>query len=203
MKTSFNKKSKLSSKEIILINELTKLLKDEKFLNELKISERHKKILQYKLIENLSDDEIKTNFETNETAVQNIYSNALRASINSIRDCVLEVREVRKTNETYRATIQNIRESLNAPTKLKQINKENNITYPKPTTEEELISIEVHTLPISNRTKNCLYSGDFYNLKDVLSLSKSELFRFRNFGTNSMQDLIEALAKYGLKLKDN
>ena len=57
-------------------------------------------------------------------------------------------------------------------------------------------------LGFSVRVTNCLKNSNIRTIDQLLSKSKDELHKTRQFGKKSLIEISEKLAAYGLKLKD-
>lgn len=56
-------------------------------------------------------------------------------------------------------------------------------------TEEKLKATRIVDLPFSIRVLNCLKSADIETLYDLLRVSKTSLFKIKNFGKNSLAEI--------------
>jgi DNA-directed RNA polymerase alpha subunit len=61
----------------------------------------------------------------------------------------------------------------------------------------------VRNLGLNIRLKNVLLQNDFEYLSDLSYVTKADLFRMKNFGTKSYEELIEVMDFYAIKLADN
>lgn len=55
--------------------------------------------------------------------------------------------------------------------------------------EDELKATRIVDLPFSIRVLNCLKSADIETLYDLLRVSKTSLFKIKNFGKNSLAEI--------------
>lgn len=65
---------------------------------------------------------------------------------------------------------------------------------------DELLSKSVDMLDLSVRAKNCLDSENITTLRDLVSLTESDLLKVRNFGRTSLKEVKSKLAALGLSL---
>ena len=70
-----------------------------------------------------------------------------------------------------------------------------------------LLSIEYSNIPIENlylnvRTFNCLYRANIIVLKDFKNLTKSDLYKIKNMGKQSVDEIVNKLEKFGIYLPD-
>ncbi len=65
---------------------------------------------------------------------------------------------------------------------------------------EELLSKSVDILDLSVRAKNCLDSEDIRALRDLVSMTESEILKVRNFGKTSLKEVKSKLSALGLSL---
>ncbi len=67
--------------------------------------------------------------------------------------------------------------------------------------KEEMLSTNIEELELSVRSYNCLKRGGLYTLADIVNIKPAALFKIRNFGRRSADEIIEKLKK--LQHKDN
>lgn len=60
--------------------------------------------------------------------------------------------------------------------------------------------LKLEDLDFSVRAYNCLKKADFNALSDLASLSKKDLMVIKNFGRNSMNEVIEKLKEFGIEI---
>jgi hypothetical protein len=58
-------------------------------------------------------------------------------------------------------------------------------------------------LELSVRIHNCLKAEDIFSRRTLLTYSEDELYKIPNLGRKSQREIVEALAKRGLKLRDH
>jgi DNA-directed RNA polymerase subunit alpha len=63
-----------------------------------------------------------------------------------------------------------------------------------------LLKTKLVDMDLSVRALNCLQSAQLETLGDVVSIHKSDLLKFRNFGKKSLSEIKEKLAQMGLRL---
>jgi len=63
----------------------------------------------------------------------------------------------------------------------------------------ELLKTKLNDLHLSVRALNCLKAADVETLGDLVSYTKNDLLKFRNFGRKSLQELEELIASKGLE----
>ena len=61
-------------------------------------------------------------------------------------------------------------------------------------------NIKIENLSFSIRTYHCLDRANIKTLGDLLCYTQEDLLRIRNLGTQSLNEIVEALNKYDLKL---
>ncbi len=78
---------------------------------------------------------------------------------------------------------------------------------PKTPTEEfdesslhmrQLLKTKLVDMDLSVRALNCLKAADVETLGDLVSYSKNDLLKFRNFGKNSLMEIEAYFVKHGL-----
>lgn len=68
--------------------------------------------------------------------------------------------------------------------------------------EDEKLSISICDLNLSRRAENCLLDNNIKTIGELIRYTRLDLIRFRNLGSNSIQDIIEKLSTMGLSLGD-
>jgi len=68
---------------------------------------------------------------------------------------------------------------------------------------EDLLSKSVDILDLSVRAKNCLDSENIQLMRDLVSLTESEILKVRNFGKTSLKEVKSKLSALGLSLGIN
>lgn len=69
--------------------------------------------------------------------------------------------------------------------------------------EDEVMQKTVESLDLSVRSLNCLQSEQIATIGQLLSYSKDELMKIKNFGRRSLTEISEKLAMYNLKIKED
>lgn len=67
---------------------------------------------------------------------------------------------------------------------------------------DECYEITIEELDFSVRTYNCLRRAGILTVGQLIKMTKQDLCKIRNFGSNSMDEIKEKLARIGLKLYD-
>lgn len=62
-----------------------------------------------------------------------------------------------------------------------------------------VLSLPITELDLTVRTYNCMNNADVKTLGEIVSHTKSELMRFRNFGKKSLEELEDIVRKYDLR----
>jgi len=62
------------------------------------------------------------------------------------------------------------------------------------------LSWKIEDLDISKRAKTSLINGGCETVKDLVELSKEELSKLPGFGSKSLNEVVEVLAGYSIKL---
>merc|ERR1712166_360359 len=62
----------------------------------------------------------------------------------------------------------------------------------------QLLKTKLHDMDLSVRALNCLKAAEVDTLGDLVTFSKSDLMKFRNFGKKSLTELDELVAVKGL-----
>jgi len=203
MKNSFNKKTRLISEEKAIINSVTKMFNNDVFLSSLKIDERHRQIIRYKFVDKLSNDEIAVKLNVHKTSVKYVIISATNLVLKRTCQLAVEFRNLENSNNQYSETLKNIRSTVNNMVSNKKNKPEEpHVIHKTPQSEEELESIKMMDLPIGTRAKNSFKDGDLMTLKDIVSMKRKELERFRNLGKKSLNQVEEVLSRYGLKLQE-
>lgn len=76
------------------------------------------------------------------------------------------------------------------------------IIKPQPNYIDTIYSKNLYLLNMSFRTSNCLKRAGKNTVGDVAKLTEKELMSIRNFGKRSFDEVVTALAEYGITLKD-
>lgn len=69
--------------------------------------------------------------------------------------------------------------------------------------EEEVFQKTVESLDLSVRSLNCLQSENIATIGQLLSYSREDLMKIKNFGRKSLTEIGEKLAMYDLKIKED
>ena len=69
--------------------------------------------------------------------------------------------------------------------------------------EEEILLKTVESLDLSVRSLNCLQSEEIATLGQLLSYSRDDLMKIKNFGRKSLTEIGEKLTMYELKIKED
>lgn len=69
--------------------------------------------------------------------------------------------------------------------------------------EEEVLQKTVESLDLSVRSLNCLQSENIATIGQLLSYSRDDLMKIKNFGRKSLTEIGEKLAMYDLKIKED
>lgn len=64
--------------------------------------------------------------------------------------------------------------------------------------DPRFLDMPIEVLHLSARTYHCLLLAKCTRIRDVASLSKSDMLRFRNMGEKSAEEVINALQSYGI-----
>ena len=67
----------------------------------------------------------------------------------------------------------------------------------------QLLKTKLHDMDLSVRALNCLKAAEVDTLGDLVTYSKSDLMKFRNFGKKSLNEIKEKLVELGLGLGMN
>lgn len=70
------------------------------------------------------------------------------------------------------------------------------------TIPDDVANLTINQLQFSVRTYNCLNRADIYTLRDLVALSKNDLYKVRNLGSKCVDEIINKLEEYGLSLKE-
>ena len=65
--------------------------------------------------------------------------------------------------------------------------------------KSEVLSKPLYELDLGVRTYNCLNNADIKTLGDIVSYTKSDFMKFRNFGKKSMDELEEVVLRHDLR----
>ena len=65
----------------------------------------------------------------------------------------------------------------------------------------EAIELNLNDLELTNRTRNALTNNDILTIKQISNLTKKDLSYLPNLGLKGVNEIIDSLAKYNLKLK--
>lgn len=69
--------------------------------------------------------------------------------------------------------------------------------------EEEILQKTVESLDLSVRSLNCLQSENIATIGQLLSYSRDDLMKIKNFGRKSLTEIGEKLVMYDLKIKED
>lgn len=69
--------------------------------------------------------------------------------------------------------------------------------------EEEVLQKTVESLDLSVRSLNCLQSENIATIGQLLSYSREDMMKIKNFGRKSLTEIGEKLAMYDLKIKED
>ena len=65
----------------------------------------------------------------------------------------------------------------------------------------EAIELNLNDLELTNRTRNALTNNDILTIEQISNLTKKDLSYLPNLGLKGVNEIIDSLAKYNLKLK--
>lgn len=63
-------------------------------------------------------------------------------------------------------------------------------------------TMSVHHLEMSVRAFNILLNNEIFNVEDLIIQTRTDLLKLKGSGMASVQSIIDGLAEYGLKLKE-
>lgn len=66
----------------------------------------------------------------------------------------------------------------------------------------DILSTKIEDVGFSERVRKIFSSGDIKTLGDLISYSRFDIMKFRNFGANSLKEVEDFLYEHNLKLKD-
>ena len=64
-----------------------------------------------------------------------------------------------------------------------------------------LLMDPISKLDLTVRAENCLRADDIETIGQLVSFTRNELYKIPNLGKNSLCEIVEALARHGLKLE--
>ncbi len=65
----------------------------------------------------------------------------------------------------------------------------------------KLMELPIEEMDLSVRSYNCLKRAGINNIQDLLKKSKSDMFKVRNLGAKSVEEVIQKLENYGFNLR--
>ena len=65
----------------------------------------------------------------------------------------------------------------------------------------KLMELPIEEMDLSVRSYNCLKRAGINTIQDLLKKSKSDMFKVRNLGAKSVEEVIQKLDSYGLSLR--
>ncbi len=65
----------------------------------------------------------------------------------------------------------------------------------------KLMELPIEEMDLSVRSYNCLKRAGINNIQDLLKKSKSDMFKVRNLGAKSVEEVIQKLESYGFNLR--
>lgn len=65
----------------------------------------------------------------------------------------------------------------------------------------KLMELPIEEMDLSVRSYNCLKRAGINNIQDLLKKSKSDMFKVRNLGAKSVEEVIQKLESYGFSLR--
>lgn len=65
----------------------------------------------------------------------------------------------------------------------------------------KLMELPIEEMDLSVRSYNCLKRAGINNIQDLLKKSKSDMFKVRNLGAKSVEEVIQKLESYGFQLR--
>ncbi len=80
--------------------------------------------------------------------------------------------------------------------------RQKNISNIQELMQEYYNEIDLRNLGFSTRTYNCLYGKQINKLYDLLNLTASELYKIRNCGKSTYNEVVYKLSSLGLRLKE-
>jgi hypothetical protein len=179
-----NKSEKLLFRDLILTEELLHLLH---------LDERSKRIFEMRFIDGLTLDEIGERLNLSGERVRQIFSKSLlriRSRVEALSREFLLLESFKKDIILLEAENANLRKK---------------IEYFKtivPTTEIDILGMQIQSTTLSIRAKNCLKSAKVNTLKDLIRYSKSDILGFHNIGMKTVQEIEFFISSCGLKFKE-
>jgi DNA-directed RNA polymerase subunit alpha len=67
--------------------------------------------------------------------------------------------------------------------------------------KEKVLEMSIDELELSVRSYNCLKRAGINTIQDLLKKSKSDMFKVRNLGAKSVEEVIQKLESYGFSLR--
>ncbi len=146
--------------------------------------------------------------DSNYAPVQKVSYNVENARVgqNIDRDrLILEVwtNGALSAKEVVSLSAQIIREHIELLEKLADVmNGEGIIQEPKVDPLPQILDKSIEDMDLSVRSFNCLKRAGIHTIRDLTQKAEDDMLKVRNLGRKSLDEVIQKLASYGLKLKE-
>ena len=76
------------------------------------------------------------------------------------------------------------------------------LTSPQPDSMQTILTMNIEDMDLSVRSYNCLKRANIHTVEDLTKKTEDDMLKVRNLGRKSLDEVINKLTSYGLKLKD-
>ena len=67
---------------------------------------------------------------------------------------------------------------------------------------QTILTMNIEDMDLSVRSYNCLKRANIHTVEDLTKKTEDDMLKVRNLGRKSLDEVINKLTSYGLKLKD-
>ena len=76
------------------------------------------------------------------------------------------------------------------------------LTQPQTDSLQTILTMNIEDMDLSVRSYNCLKRANIHTVEDLTKKTEDDMLKVRNLGRKSLDEVINKLTSYGLKLKD-
>ena len=76
------------------------------------------------------------------------------------------------------------------------------LTSPQPDSMQTILTMNIEDMDLSVRSYNCLKRANIHTVEDLTKKTEDDMLKVSNLGRKSLDEVINKLTTYGLKLKD-
>lgn len=143
----------------------------------------------------------KTSRRTPQDFCNTLYHETEAIDATSLIHIIEERDALEKKNVELQSTIKDLQAQIELLSPKSKESLANN-GYCNELTEKQVAGLNLRVLDVDFKVRilNCLRAEDVITIKDLVKVSPAELKQYRNFGKNSLQEILDKLAEFDLTL---